>query len=181
MENLIKQDSAFKALSNLRTFEQGSKFKMIICDFIANKLLSDEEKTDINKIFNALDIDGDGSLQKEEIQKGYEKYFDKKIDDDEIDAMFDKVDVDGSGEIGYSEFVVATMNDHNHIPRDKLCFAFKLFDMDGGGSISLEEVKAILKVTHPLFDPSEIFKHLDINGDGEVNFDEFVDVMQNLK
>ena len=95
--------------------------------------------------------------------------------------MFDKVDLDGSGEIGYSEFVVATMNDHNQIPREKLCFAFKLFDLDGGGSISFEEVSNILKATNPLVDPKEMFKHLDINGDGEVNFDEFVDVMQSLR
>ena len=99
----------------------------------------------------------------------------------EIDEMFDKVDLDGSGEIGYSEFVVATMNDHNTIPREKLCFAFKLFDLDGGGSISLAEVRNILRLTNPLVDPEEMFSHLDINGDGEVNFDEFVDVMQSLR
>ena len=95
--------------------------------------------------------------------------------------MFDKVDVDGSGEIGYSEFVVATMNDNNAISNEKLRFAFKLFDLDGGGSITLEEVKKILKVISPDVDAGEMFKHLDINGDSEVNFDEFVDVMQSLR
>jgi len=181
IEKTLKNGSAFKALNNLRNFEKGSKFKMIICDFIANKLLTDDEKSEINKIFQAIDVNGDGLLQKSEVAAGYEKYFDKKIDPEEIDEMFDKVDLDGSGEIGYSEFVVATMNDHNQIPREKLCFAFKLFDLDGGGSISLEEVRNILKVTNPLVDPKEMFKHLDINGDGEVNFDEFVDVMQSLR
>jgi Ca2+-binding EF-hand superfamily protein len=91
--------------------------------------------------------------------------------------MFDKVDADGSGEIGYSEFVVATMNDNNFISNEKLRFAFKLFDLDGGGSISVEEVRKILKMMNPNLDAEEMFKFLDINGDGEVNFDEFTDVM----
>ena len=94
--------------------------------------------------------------------------------------MFDRVDVDGSGEIGYSEFVVATMNDNNNVSNEKLRFAFRLFDLDGGGSISIHEVRKILKVTNPSLDPTEIFKEMDINGDGEVSFDEFVDVMQQL-
>jgi serine/threonine protein kinase len=51
IDKAVKHDSAFKALNNLRNFEKGSKFKMLICDFIANKLLTDEEKSEINKIF----------------------------------------------------------------------------------------------------------------------------------
>jgi len=55
--------------------------------------------------------------------------------------MFNKVDADGSGEIDYSEFVVATMNDKALLSSDKLQTAFKMFDKDGGGTISNDEIK----------------------------------------
>ena len=55
--------------------------------------------------------------------------------------MFSKVDTDNSGEIDYSEFVVSTMNEQNLLSNNKLQIAFKMFDKDGGGSISTEEIK----------------------------------------
>jgi calcium-dependent protein kinase len=140
----VNQESALKALSNLKNFEKGSKFKQMICDFIANKLLSNEEKEEINKVFSAIDVNGDGTLQKDELKEGLEKYFNRKMSDKEIDEIFGKVDVDGSGEIGYSEFVVATMNDNNMISNEKLRNAYKLFDLDSGGTISFEEMKKII-------------------------------------
>jgi len=88
-----------------------------------------------------MDINGDGKLDKSEIQKGYKEYYDKDLSDEEIDELFSKVDADGSGEIEYSEFVIATMNERELLSNNKLQTAFKMFDKDGGGTISTEEVK----------------------------------------
>jgi calcium-dependent protein kinase len=91
-----------------------------------------------------MDINGDGKLSKQEVKLGYAEYFGKQLGDDEVDEMFNKVDADGSGEIDYSEFVVATMNDKALLSSDKLQTAFKMFDKDGGGTISNDEIKQIL-------------------------------------
>ena len=40
--------------------------------FIATHLTRDEEKKDLDKIFKEIDLDGDGTLSKEEILLGYE-------------------------------------------------------------------------------------------------------------
>ena len=58
-----------------------------------------------------MDANGDGKLSKQEIKDGYLSYFGKNLSDEDIDEMFAKVDSDGNGEIDYSEFVVATMNE----------------------------------------------------------------------
>ena len=63
------------------------------------------------------------------------------MSDEEVDEMFSKVDVDDSGAIDYSEFVVASMNEKNLLSNNKLQSAFKMFDKDGGGSISTDEIK----------------------------------------
>jgi calcium-dependent protein kinase len=91
-----------------------------------------------------MDANGDGKLSKEEIKNGYGTYFGREISDDEVDEMFNKVDTDGSGEIDYSEFVVATMSEKQILHENKIQTAFKMFDKDGGGSISKDEIKQIL-------------------------------------
>ena len=55
-----------------------------------------------------------------------------------------------------------------------------MFDKDGGGSISIEEIKDALNFEGGLSaaDLIQISKEVDQNGDGEVSFNEFVEMMQ---
>ena len=101
------------------------------------------------------------------------------MSDEEIDEMFSKVDVDGSGAIDYSEFVVASMNEKNLLSNNKLQSAFKMFDKDGGGSISTDEIRQVLSFGQNLEESvvNEIIKQVDANGDGEISFDEFAEMM----
>ena len=62
-------------LNNLRNFRGTSKLKQAALAFIASHLTKDEEKRDLDKIFKAIDIDGDGTLSKSEILIGYEEHF----------------------------------------------------------------------------------------------------------
>ena len=163
------------ALSNLQNFNASSKLKQATYAFIASQLLSKQEKEQIDKVFRAMDINGDGKLQKNEIKAGYAEYFGRQLTDEEVDDMFAKVDADGSGEIEYSEFVVATMNEKNLLSNNKLQTAFKMFDKDGGGTISVEEIKQVLSFGQNLDESliDQIIKQVDENGDGEISYDEF--------
>jgi calcium-dependent protein kinase len=91
-----------------------------------------------------MDTNGDGKLQKDEVKAGYAEFFGRALTDEQVDAMYKQVDADGNGEIDYSEFVVATMNEKNLLSNNKLQTAFKMFDKDGGGTISTEEIKQVL-------------------------------------
>lgn len=93
--------------------------------------------------------------------------------------MFAKVDADGNGEIDYSEFVIATMNEKHLLSNNKLETAFKMFDKDGGGSISTEEIKQVLSFGQNLDESviNAIIKQVDENGDGEISYDEFQAMM----
>jgi calcium-dependent protein kinase len=130
-----------------------------------------------------MDLNGDGKLQKAEIKQGYAEFFGRQLTDDEIDEMFAKVDADGSGEIEYSEFVVATLNEKNLLSNNKLQTAFKMFDKDGGGSISIDEIKQVLSFGQTLEESvvQQIIQQVDANGDGEISYDEFAQMMlQNI-
>ena len=50
-----------------------------------------------------------------------------------------------------------------------------MFDKDGGGSISIDEIKQVLSYGQKLDDQvvNDIIKQVDENGDGEISYEEF--------
>jgi calcium-dependent protein kinase len=54
------------------------------------------------------------------------------------------VDLDKSGSIDYSEFVAATMKMKDLNIEKSLMQAFKIFDIDGNGKITFNEIKEII-------------------------------------
>jgi len=164
----VDANLAVGALSNLKTFRADQKLKQATFAFIASQLLTKAEKENLAKIFKAIDKNGDGKLSKEEILEGYDLFFGKNLDKVDIEKMFDAVDIDRSGYIDYSEFVIATMNEKQLLTNEKLQSAFKMFDKDGSGLISAEEIKEVLGFGKTLSEEAvnEIIKQVDENGDG---------------
>ena len=116
--------------------------------FIAANLMSKKEKEQIDKVFRAMDISGNGKLAKEEIREGFEKYYTRDdYTSDNFEQIFDEIDADKSGEVEYSEFLVASLTEKNLRSNNKVEQAFRLFDKDGGGSISVEEIEEVLEGT----------------------------------
>lgn len=88
-----------------------------------------------------MDENGDGKLSKEEIFKGYETYFSNDYDWYEIEDLFDKLDTDKSGFIDYVEFIWTSLNDKESLSKENLWKAFDMYDKDGSGSISSDEIR----------------------------------------
>merc|ERR1740128_180093 len=138
--------------------------------------------TDINQVkkaFAKIDLDNDGKVSKEEVAKT------DIFNQQEIDALFVLGDSNNDGEIDLEEFigvlypVVAvalaklTKDVHNV---DDARFMFKTLDGDGDGLLSQEE----LRKSGCKFSAKEIealFAVGDINGDGEIDINEFINVM----
>jgi len=95
--------------------------------------------------------------------------------------MFKAVDVDNSGTLDYTEFVMATMNEKDLITNDRLKAAFRLFDKDGNGTISPDEIKEVLGFGEgdtEMID--KLIEEVDENKDGEIQFEEFCAMMKQL-
>lgn len=54
---------------------------------------------------------------------------------DKLFEILKGADADGSGDINYSEFLAATMDEQIYMREDYLQTAFKMFDKDGSGKI----------------------------------------------
>jgi len=107
-------------------------------------MLSKQKKEELAKVFKAFDINGDGRLSMEEVKKGYLDHYGKIVSDDEVEKMFKSVDSDNSGFIDYTEFVIAAMNEQELNSNEFLQASFKMFDKDGSGVISADEIKTVL-------------------------------------
>lgn len=175
----VDEEATSNALTCLKAFRSEQKLKTAAASYIGSQLISKSEKEKLGKIFKSLDANGDGQLSKEEIMNGYEEHFGKLLNEDEIDKLFNDVDTDKSGSIDYSEFIVATMSSKKNMSEEKLTAAFKLFDTDGNGTISPEELKSVLCSSGQISDETvdQILKQADENNDGEIEFDEFCKLM----
>ena len=100
------------------------------------------------------------------------------VTDEELRAMIAEVDGDGSGTIEFPEFLALMafrlmLNDNE----DEILEAFKIFDKDGNGKLSADELKLVLTSLGEKLSPQEcdeIIRLADQDGDGQVAYREFV-------
>jgi len=99
------------------------------------------------------------------------------------DLIFSTFDKDKNGWIDFNEFIIATHCTATSSPEDKLHWVFQMYDKDGSNSIQLGEMIelfATLYLSEGLEEElateraEKIFSLLDINNDGDISEDEFV-------
>lgn len=177
-ENISLQD---RIVHNLKSFRSKNKLKKAALNIIAGQM-SESEIADLREIFKALDANGDGFLTVTELRDGIDKAHLRRPMID-LDAVVEGVDADGSGLIDYTEFLAATLDKRVYLQRDVCFSAFAVFDVDGDGRITLDELKQILEngaVEHVLegAKSEDLLREVDANGDGSIDFEEFMEMMR---
>ena len=79
--------------------------------------------------------------------------------------------MDANGDISYNEFLTSIIDSKKFITNDRLDKAFKLFDKDGNGKLSIDEIRAVFGGDEKKW--QKIIEDIDLNDDGEVDFEEF--------
>lgn len=112
---------------------------------------------------------------------------------EELAEMIRDVDVDGNGTIEFAEFLALMArkasrggenggggDDSGDAADEELREAFKVFDKDQDGLISAAELRHVMiSLGEKLTDEEveQMIREADLDGDGQVNFDEFVRMM----
>lgn len=120
-----------------------------------------------------------GKLTKDDIRKSFKEFIGTELSEDDLYTMFRQVNYSRSGDIEYSEFVVASLFEKKMIDDAKLEAAFSHFDKANKGHITLDDIKVVLELGDDMdeYVSKKIIREVDENGDGVICFDEFRDMM----
>ena len=135
---------------------------------------------DLKEMFQALDVDGNGSISFEELKTG----LGDRENGAQLLELMQAADTDKSGTINYSEFLAATMDAQMFQREAYLKTAFHMFDTDGSGQIDSNELLQLLAGDEfrNLYTQDELdaaIAEVDADGNGEIDFQEFMTMMRN--
>jgi len=155
-------------------------------DFIANHTAISRDQVD-KHYENFLEKHPDGKIRKKDFQLMMKTCF-PHTDTDKLEQhIFRMYDSNGDGHIDFREFMVVLYIMSNGSPEANLKQIFRIFDINGDGSISKKELIRIVKDLFHLLSNDDnpdkssgedlatsAFKEMDINSDGQVTQDEFL-------
>ena len=143
-------------------------------------MMQESKLREFREAFDMFDKDRDGSITAKELTNVM-KSLNHQTSDLEIQEMINEVDIDGNGKIDFEEFV-SLMNRRTKETdtEEEVINAFRVFDKDQNDTISSTELRHIMttigdKLTDEEVD--EMIREADIDGDGYINYVEFVRMM----
>jgi len=168
-----------KVLNNLKNFRADFKFQKAVLLYIISFFDLKDEKDELLKTFKELDLDHDGQLTHDELMIGYSKTMGEEEARREVDRIFACIDVNNTGAIDFTEFLLATVDHKKLLSQERMTQVFKMFDTDGSGTIDRNEIKAFFSMSENNDEGfvKELIEEVDANGDGEISFQEFKDMM----
>ena len=184
--NQIKDESTLKKLlHNLKTYKSDSIIQETALAYLVHNFPQMKEVVNACKLFNQIDINGDGKINKQELLKGLQTKMKSNTLTKDVDEIFSNIDMDNNGYIEYEEFVRAAVSKEKFLSENVLRYAFRYFDKDGSGEITFDEIEEVFKESisdkTKLHDAlQQIITEVDANGDGVIDFNEFVFIMKKM-
>ena len=150
--------------------------------------LSTKQIEHIKTLFETFDNDGDGKITSLEVTSALRKHHNDRSND-EFEYMVRILDLDCDTTVDFSEFLeMASLFEANHNQTSAIQIRqlFRAFDKDQNGVLSSEEIKQLWnlapsddKTTKKLTENemNEMIQAMDINGDGQIDYEEFITLM----
>jgi len=186
---LYKIKNPNKLINNLIKYKSDNVLRCAILAYLVHNNIQLEQVHEAIKLFNKIDKNGDGQISKEELSKGLENTLKLTGKDlkDKVNIIFNNIDTDHNGFIEYEEFIRAAVDKEYFLSDNFLRFAFDYFDRDKNGQISFNEIKQLFNQSEKNKYNNEIqsqlqknFQEMDINGDGILSFEEFVQMTKKI-
>lgn len=143
--------------------------------------LTEEQRQEIKEAFDLFDTDSSGSIDQKELKVAMRALgFEPKKD--EIKKMIADIDKDGSGTIDFNEFVyMMTGKMSERDSKEEILKAFKLFDDDETGFITLNNLRRVAKeIGENMSDEElrEMIDEADRDNDQQISQEEFLRIMR---
>jgi len=188
----LDETIAKPVLTSMRSFRRHNSHRsrfFAVCVASVAQQLDHRSLQDVRRVFQQMDVDCSGSLSFCEVKSAFEKVF--GVDSEQAqgaEELFSRLDLDGSGKIDYSEFCAAGIGACLGTDEGVLRAAFRAFDFENDdGLMSREDVgRALHKAgVGRAWSPeerggatAEIFASFDLDGDGLLDFQEWLGLMR---
>ena len=178
--NVIK-----KLIENLKKYRRTSILQETALAYLVHNFPQIRDIINSCKLFNQIDKSGDGKITKDELYMGLSQRYKSQTLKSDVEQIYNNLDMDNNGYIGYEEFVRASVSKEYFVKDNVLRYAFRYFDKDGSGEITLDEIKELFsqnisdknKVDETL---RKIIGEVDNNNDGRISFHEFSIIMKKM-
>ncbi|CAJ0948516.1 unnamed protein product, partial [Mesorhabditis belari] len=142
--------------------------------------LSQRQIEEFKQVFSVFDKDGNGTITGKELGTVM-RSLGQNPTEAELNKMINEVDSDGNRTIDFDEFLeMMARKMKSPILEADIRAAFKVFDKDGNGHISETELRHVMTSLGETLTEEELedmIGEADVNGDGLVNYEEFVIMM----
>ena len=138
-EHTVADQSDYEdAIKRLRGFHGASKLKRAAINIMV-KQMSEDKHEKMRKVFQSVDKDHSGGINKDELTKALEA---SKLDasKEKVDSMVTSIDFSKDDIINYTEFLAATVDPKILQDETRIRGVFNLFDIDNTGYIDAPEL-----------------------------------------
>ena len=177
-------------MNNLTKYRTDNILRCTVIAYLVHNSTQLNQAHEAIKLFNKIDKNGDGKITKEELFSGLQELKKEESDEEikkEVEIIFSNIDNDQNGYLEYEEFIRAAVDKEYFLSDNFLRFAFDYFDRDKNGQISFNEIKQLFNQSEKNKYNNEIqsqlqknFQEMDINGDGILSFEEFVQMTKKI-
>ena len=167
-----------RVINKMADFVKENRLKQAVLQFISTQFNLKKEEDDLKALFSEFDIKQKGQISKEVFYEKLSQLYGENDGREICDKIFERLDLDGSGEISYDEFLSAMIDGKKVVTDDRLQKAFKMFDKDGNGKLSVDEIIEVFGGEESYW--KKVIVDVDLNKDGEVDFNEFKLMMGNI-
>ena len=174
----ISKQIQINAIQHMAQFVHENRFKQAVLQFISTQFNIQKEENELKELFKSMDVSGTGQLTKDEFRKKLVELYGENDGNEMSNSIFNSLDMDGSGQISYDEFLSAMINSQKVVTEERLKKAFRMFDKDNSGKLSVKEIKNVFGGTENQW--KQVINEIDLNNDGEVDFEEFKIMMINM-
>ena len=168
-------------ITNLIKFRTTLGLQKATVSFLTNQISINEEIKKLKEEFDKIDVNKDGEISKDELIRCLETIYPRQEAILRANAIFKEIDFNNDGSINFSEFLTVNIQKEKLLNEETLDKAFRMFDLDGNGYITIDE----LKKTMPLEITTKagwrnLVSEVDKDGDYQISFNEFKEMMEKL-